>query len=37
MSATLVAKYETELIDKNILQAKLDELYELAEEDAEEE
>ncbi len=31
MSATLVAKYETELIDKNILQDKLDELYELAE------
>lgn len=37
LSATLVAKYETELIDKNVLQAKLDELYALAEEDVEDE
>lgn len=37
LSATLVARYETELIDKNVLQAKLDELYALAEEDVEDE
>lgn len=35
LSATMVAKYETELIDKNILQAKLDELYTIAEESEE--
>lgn len=36
LSVTMVAKYETELIDKAILQAKFDELYQIAEEEAEE-
>lgn len=32
LSSTVIAKYETELISKDILQEKLDELYEIAEE-----
>ena len=37
ISPTLIAKYQTQLIDKQILQEKLQEFYEIAEENLKEE
>jgi hypothetical protein len=33
LSQTMIAEYKTKLIDKNILRKKLDELYDIAEEE----